>query len=320
MGPSFQHEPRYLQSAYCVAGWSPQTAPLDIVANTGKKLFVITGLSGSGKSIALDALEDSGFFCIDNLPVSLFHTFADEILAETSPLYRRAAVGIDARNRANDLNQLGPRIERLKERGLSCEIIYLDAQNDILMQRFSETRRRHPLTDDDRSLESAIDLERDFLAPLQLLADLTVDTTRTTLHQLRAMVRLRVANRPEGELSILIQSFGFKHGIPRNVDFVFDTRCLPNPHWHTRLRPLTGKDEPVAAFLREDPLVQRMLEQITLFLEEWIPCFESEGRSYLTIGIGCTGGQHRSVYLTEQIAKILLSGGQTALADHRELR
>ena len=289
------------------------------MANSEKKLVVITGLSGSGKSIALDALEDAGFYCIDNLPVSLFHTFSDEILAETSPLYRRAAVGIDARNLANDLDQLGPRIEHLKNRGVPCEVIYLDAQNDILMQRFSETRRRHPLTDDDRSLESAINLERNFLRPLQNLAALTVDTTRTTLHQLRAMVRERVANRTEGELSILIQSFGFKHGIPRNADFVFDLRCLPNPHWHAQLRPLTGKDEAVAAFLREDPLVKRMFEQITSFLDEWIPCFEAEGRSYLTIGIGCTGGQHRSVYLTEQIAGFLNSAGQTALADHREL-
>lgn len=290
------------------------------MANSEKKLVVITGLSGSGKSIALDALEDAGFYCIDNLPVSLFHTFSDEILAETSPLYRQAAVGIDARNRANDLNQLSPRIERLKNRGVPCEIIYLDAQNDILMQRFSETRRRHPLTDDDRSLAAAIDLERDLLGPLHNLADLTVDTTRTSLHQLRAMVRERVANRPDGELSILIQSFGYKHGVPRNVDFVFDMRCLPNPHWQAHLRPLTGKDEPVAAFLREDPLVNRMFEQITSFLDEWIPCFESEGRSYLTVGIGCTGGQHRSVYLTEQIARYLVDGGQTAQAEHRELR
>jgi len=286
---------------------------------SNKKLVVVTGLSGSGKSIALDALEDAGFYCIDNLPVSLFHTFADEVLADTSPLYRRAAVGIDARNRANDLNQVLPRIERLRARGFRCEIIFLDAQQDVLIQRFSETRRRHPLTADQRSLEQAIGLERQLLEPLLNTADLRIDTTRTTLHELRALIRQRVAEHPEGELSIVLESFGFKHGLPRNADFVFDLRCLPNPHWRPDLRPYTGKDAPVADFLGADANVGRMFEHIAGFLETWIPCFQTEGRAYLTIAVGCTGGQHRSVYLAERLARHLHDGGHTTLTRHREL-
>ena len=289
------------------------------MTQANKKLAVVTGLSGSGKSIALDALEDSGFYCIDNLPVSLFHTFADEVLAETSPLYRRAAVGIDARNPANDLNQVTPRIQRLRRRGVQCEILFLDASNDILIQRFSETRRRHPLTDDLHSLEQAITLERQLLEPLLTAADLRIDTTRTTLHELRALVRQRIAERPAGSLSILVESFGFKHGIPRHADFVFDARCLPNPHWHPDLRPLTGKDGPVVDFLARDDQVQRMFGDISSFLETWVPCFRAEGRSYLTVAMGCTGGQHRSVYLAERLLDFLKARGHHTLARHREL-
>ncbi|MEJ2576304.1 MAG: RNase adapter RapZ [Gammaproteobacteria bacterium] len=289
------------------------------MTSDSKKLVVVTGLSGSGKSIALDALEDSGFYCIDNLPVSLFHTFADEVMAESSPLYRRAAVGIDARNQANDLNQVLPRIERLRSRRITCEIIFLDAQQDVLIQRFSETRRRHPLTADQRSLEQAIDLEHKLLEPLLNAADLRIDTTRTTLHELRALIRQRVAEHPEGELSIVLESFGFKHGLPRNADFVFDARCLPNPHWRPDLRPFTGKDRPVADFLGADAHVNRMFDHIAAFLDTWIPCFRTEGRAYLTVAVGCTGGQHRSVYLAERLGRFLQEHGHSTLTRHREL-
>ena len=284
-----------------------------------QKLLVVTGLSGSGKSIALDALEDVGFYCIDNLPVSLLETFGEELIKDDNRVYRRSAIGIDVRNQANDLRLVPPLVARLRNLGVHCEILFLDAETDVLMARFSETRRRHPLTDEDRSLEDAISLERDLLEPLLSNADLRIDTTRTTLHELRAAVRNRVADRPIGELSILIESFGFKHGVPRNADFVFDARCLPNPHWQPALRPLTGRDAAVAEFLAADQRVTRMFEQISAFLEEWIPCFAAEGRSYLTVALGCTGGQHRSVYLAERIAAHLNARGHSALTDHREL-
>jgi UPF0042 nucleotide-binding protein len=289
------------------------------MSSANKKLVVVTGLSGSGKSIALDALEDAGFYCIDNLPVSLFHTFADEVLAESSPLYRRAAVGIDARNQANDLNQVIPRIARLRSRGIPCEIVFLDAQQDVLIRRFSETRRRHPLTADQRSLEQAIALERQLLEPLLNAADLRVDTTRTTLHELRALIRERVAEHPQGQLSIVLESFGFKHGVPGNADYVFDLRCLPNPHWRADLRPFTGKDAPVADFLAADERVGRMFDHIADFLDAWIPCFQAENRAYLTVAVGCTGGQHRSVYFVERLGRDLRERGHETLVRHREL-
>ncbi len=284
-----------------------------------KKLLVVTGLSGSGKSIALNALEDVGFYCIDNLPVSLLESLGEELRNDTTDVYTRTAIGVDVRNQANDLQRVPPIVKRLRTAGIPCEILFLDAQNDVLIQRFSETRRRHPLTSDDRSLEQAIGLERELLEPLRSHADLRLDTTRSTLHELRAVVHDRVAEHCANELSILIESFGFKHGLPRNADFVFDVRCLTNPHWHPDLRPLTGRDEPVAAFLKADEGVSRMFTQIAGFLDDWIPCFKAGGRSYLTVAIGCTGGQHRSVYLTELIADHLVTRGHNALTVHREL-
>lgn len=284
-----------------------------------KKLLVITGLSGSGKSITLNALEDVGFYCIDNLPVSLLESFGDELRRDTTDLYRRTAIGVDVRNQANDLQHVPPIVKRLRTVGIHCEILFLDAQNDVLIQRFSETRRRHPLTSDERSLEQAISLERELLEPLRSDADLRLDTTRSTLYELRAAVHDRIAERPANELSIVIESFGFKHGLPRNADYVFDVRCLTNPHWYPKLRPLTGLDEPVASFLSTDERVNLMFTQIAAFLDEWIPCFKSNSRSYLTVAIGCTGGQHRSVYLTERIANHLTTQGHNALTVHREL-
>lgn len=282
------------------------------------RLVVVSGLSGSGKSIALDALEDSGYNCIDNLPVSLFQTLAGEI-SKTEADARLTAIGIDARAPGQDLDRVPRLIRELRARGIDCEIIFLEADTDMLIQRFSETRRRHPLTDDSHDLESAIAEERRLLAPLSDSADLSIDTSRTNVHQLRELVRDRVAGRARGELSVMLQSFGFKHGMPRNANFVFDARCLPNPHWHPTLRPLTGKDQPVADFLEESDAVKRMLYDLNQFIQRWLPCFEAEGRSYLSIAIGCTGGQHRSVYLVEHIARTLQKHGCKVMAAHREL-
>ena len=287
--------------------------------NQPPRVVLVTGLSGSGKSIALHVLEDVGYYCIDNLPVSLFDALVRDIIVRPAATRSRTAIGIDARTPGSELGQLPGMIKRLRDHGVDCEIVFLDAENQILMQRFSETRRRHPLTDDGRTLEQAIALERQMLEPLLDLSRLKIDTTRTTLHELREIIRARVADRNSGEMSIMLQSFGFKHGVPRNADFVFDARCLPNPHWDPDLRPLTGRDQPVADFLADDLKVRAMVSHISDFLTHWIPCFEHEGRAYLTIAVGCTGGQHRSVYLIEQLTRFLESQGRGVTASHREL-
>ena len=283
------------------------------------RVILVTGLSGSGKSIALQVLEDTGFYCIDNLPVSLFEALVRDITNNPYKARDLTAIGIDARNPGSELGRLPRLIQRLRDHGVDCEVLFLDAEDPVLIQRFSETRRRHPLTDEDHTLDQAIALERQTLAPLQDLARLQIDTTRTTLHELRELIRARVAERETGEMSVMLQSFGFKHGVPRNADFVFDARCLPNPHWDLELRPFTGRDKPVADFLGSDPKVESLLQDIAGFIERWIPCFEAEGRSYLTVAIGCTGGQHRSVYLIEQLTRHLEAKGRSVLSTHREL-
>lgn len=289
------------------------------MAAQGKKLVVVTGLSGSGKSIALNALEDLGFYCIDNLPVALLEAFSWQMATQDTRDYQRVAVGVDARSESEELKLLPGLFRELRRAGIDCEILFLEAQDDILLQRFSETRRRHPLSSPQRTLADAIRLERELLEPLQSAADLKLDTTRTNVHQLRDLIRDRVADRGPRQLSLLIQSFGFKHGLPRDADFVYDVRCLPNPHWELELRPLTGRDEAVASFLENEPKVQLLQQHVIGFLDQWIPCFEADGRSYLTVAIGCTGGQHRSVYLTEQIAAHFSAQGRNVLTRHREL-
>jgi UPF0042 nucleotide-binding protein len=283
------------------------------------KLVVISGVSGSGKSTALHALEDLQFYCIDNLPVGLLPAFAIKMRALPEGMGQQAAVGIDARNPASDLHRFPEILDRLKEEGVSVEIIYLDADDDILLKRFSETRRKHPLSDEKHSLQDAIHQERALLGPIAERADLYSDTTRSNVHQLRELIRERVNAKDTDVLSILVQSFGFKHGVPADVDFVFDARCLPNPHWETHLRNLTGKDKLVADYLRSHEMVERFLTQISDFLTNWIPCFKENNRSYLTIAIGCTGGQHRSVFLAEELGKILKKQFSSVIVRHRDL-
>ncbi|MCU0766594.1 MAG: RNase adapter RapZ [Gammaproteobacteria bacterium] len=283
------------------------------------KFVVVTGLSGSGKSVALNTLEDLGFYCIDNLPSFLLESLADALIGEHAPRFQETAVGIDARNPAEDLRGVPPVVRRLREAGIAAEVVFLEADDDVLVQRFSETRRRHPLTNAETGLGQAIRREREMLEPFLSSADLRIDTTRTNLHDLRDLMRRRVAERPRGEMSILFESFGFKRGAPRDADLVFDARCLPNPHWQPHLRPLTGRDAEVAGFLERDPRVPDLLEDITRFLERWIPCFRDEGRSYLTVAVGCTGGQHRSVYLVERLAAHFRAREPRVLLIHREL-
>lgn len=286
---------------------------------SGMKLIVISGVSGSGKSTALHVLEDQDFYCIDNLPVGLLPEFATKMQALPGGIGKLAAVGIDARNPAPDLNSFPEILGSLKDSGLEIEIIFLDADDEVLLKRFSETRRKHPLSDKDLSLLEAIHHERQLLQPISNRADLNADTTKSNVHQLRDLIRDRIQGTEDADLSILFESFGFKHGHPSDADFMFDARFLPNPHWEASLRTLTGLDKPVIDYLEDDGLVDKYYEQIRSLMEEWIPCFKAENRSYLTVAIGCTGGQHRSVYLIERLGRHFQQLYQNVIIRHRDL-
>lgn len=283
------------------------------------RLVIVSGLSGSGKSVALHTLEDLDYYCIDNLPIGLLEPFAQQLLDNPSPGQENAAVGIDARNQSHELQHFPEIVRRLRDRGIRCEIIYLQADDETLLKRFSETRRKHPLSRADVPLADAIRQERSLLEPISANASLHIDTTRTNIHQLRDLVQERVAGKTDGALSLLFKSFGFKHGVPEDADFVFDVRCLPNPHWEAHLRPQTGLDREVAEYLDAQPMVDGMFDAIRTFLDTWIPCFESENRSYLTVALGCTGGQHRSVYLARRLGEHFRQRYPSVLVRHREL-
>lgn len=276
------------------------------------QLIVISGLSGSGKSIALNVLEDSGYYCVDNLPAKLL-TGLTQFLAQEG--YERVAVSIDVRSGAT-LSDLPGYLNELRTNGIEVHLGFLDAKTDTLVKRYSETRRRHPLADDMRTLPESIELERELLAEL---ADFGhhIDTSDLSPSTLRLWVKELLDLGGSG-FTLLFQSFGFKHGVPLDADMVFDVRCLPNPHYDPELRPLTGRDAPVIAFLRADASAQGMLDDIHNYVEKWLPCFVRDNRSYLTIAIGCTGGRHRSVYFAEQLATHF-RGGRRVLVRHREL-
>ncbi len=282
-------------------------------------LVIISGLSGSGKTIALHTLEDIGFYCIDNLPVGLLSGFAREVRDQHLVSGNKLAVSIDARNHPDQLNGFPDIIAELRNKGTACKILYLQAENSTLLKRFSETRRKHPLSDVDLPLTDAIDEERKLLAPIAASADLLIDTSHTNLHQLRDLVRECLGEDKDAEFSLLLRSFGYKHGIPADADFVFDVRCLPNPHWQANLRSLTGLDKDVVSFLEKETLVQELYNDLESFLSTWIPRFRSDNRSYLSIAIGCTGGQHRSVYLVDRLAKNLGKQAGDVVVRHREL-
>jgi len=282
------------------------------------KLIIVSGLSGSGKSVALHTLEDLGYYCIDNLPAGLLSALALELRLAAKPV-EKIAIGIDARNLPQSLQQFNEILDQLKAQGISNEILFITCDPPTLIKRFSETRRRHPLSNENVSLAEAIDLERQLLEPIARRADLFIDTSQTTIHQLRDLVHQRVERREESRLSLMFESFGFKHGIPSDADFVFDVRCLPNPHWQPELRALTGRDEAVAQYLDSEAQVTAMVENLTGFLDTWIPAFEADNRSYLTVAIGCTGGQHRSVYLAEKLARHFEGRYPNITTRHREL-
>jgi UPF0042 nucleotide-binding protein len=280
------------------------------------QLVIISGRSGSGKSTALHVLEDIGFTCIDNLPASLLPA-----LAENSEQLDgiRYAVSIDARNHHKDLQQLTEIVLNSPIAQLKHQILFLDASNDALLQRFSETRRKHPLSNKTTDLYEAICQESELLQPILELADIAIDTSDMKYHDLRDFIKRRFLAMDDDNASILFQSFGFKYGVPKDADLVFDVRCLPNPHWNAELRPLTGKDSGVKEFLNAQSEVEAMYQDIKQFLKRWLPRYQENNRSYITIAIGCTGGQHRSVYLCERLNEYFTKVFSNTQLRHREI-
>ncbi|MDH5611106.1 MAG: RNase adapter RapZ [Gammaproteobacteria bacterium] len=284
------------------------------------KLVIVSGLSGSGKTVALHTLEDEDYYCVDNLPLGLLPDFVERISNRTLQPYENIAVGIDARSEANDLRRFNEIIKPLRKKNIQLEVIYLQAELNTLIKRFSDTRRKHPLTTKGLPLYEAIEVERVLLTEIASEADLFIDTTYTNVHQLRDQIKQQIAKDSGARLSLLFQSFGFKHGTPTDSDFVFDVRCLPNPHWESNLRPLTGLDPEVAAFLQSHDEVQDMLEDIRKFMQHWIPKFEQQNRYYLTVSIGCTGGQHRSVFIAQQLSDDFKDIIEHVSIRHREMQ
>ena len=265
-------------------------------------LIIVSGLSGSGKSVALHMLEDIDFYCVDNIPAALLKAFISHTIRGPGDSYPRTAVGLDARNRANEIETIPVLVGELRRSGIECEVLFLLASDEVLLKRYAETRRKHPLVSADISLRDAIAYERRLLEPITIAADLVIDTSNMGVHALRERIRERMDQRREGHLSVMFESFGYKHGIPGDADFVFDVRSLPNPYWEHALRNLTGRDPAVIEYLEGFAAVRRMIEDISEFLERRIGEFAQANRSYLTVAIGCTGGQHRSVYIAEALA------------------
>jgi len=284
-----------------------------------RRIIIVSGLSGAGKTIALNTLEDLDYYCIDNLPASLVESIVSRI-EQGYPLFaNRVALGIDVRNPERELHTLPETIRTMRGHGINTELVFIEATDNVLTRRFSETRRKHPLSSATINLSEALHKERMLLEPLSEFADLRIDTTHTQLHELRDIVRERIARREPNAMSIQFISLGYKHGLPRDADFVFDSRCLPNPHWNQELRPHTGRDEPVIRFMESQPHTEALFEQIRSFLENWIPQFEADNRSYLTVAVGCTGGQHRSVYLIECLSRFFVEQGKLTLVRHRDI-
>ncbi len=279
-----------------------------------KRIFV-SGRSGSGKTVALRALEDQGYYCVDNIPIKLI----PDLLNQTENQYPELAVGVDARNVPATTEEFDEIMQFLQRKDKEFQVIYIDATDPTLLKRFSETRRRHPLTAEGLSLTEAISEEKKRLEPVARYAQLVIDTTNKTPHDLCETIVNRVLGEKETRLSLLFQSFGFKNGAPNDADFVFDARCLPNPYWEVSLRGFNGTNQEIIDYLEEKTYVQEYFWQLKTFLHTWIPRFEEGNRNYLTIAIGCTGGQHRSVYMAEKLAKYFSSLYRDIQIRHREL-
>lgn len=283
------------------------------------KLVIVSGRSGSGKSTALNVLEDLGYYCIDNLPVGLLLELASQSVRSEDTRLSHVAVSIDARNLSSGIENFPTFHKECLQQNITVDVLFLDANSDTLLKRFHSTRRKHPLSDSTRSLKEAIEHERELLGPIASHADLNIDTSNLTLYELRDLVKLRVAGRKSQEIALLFQSFGFKNGVPSDADFVFDARCLPNPYWDPALRGYTGRDDPVVKFLESQAETEEMSNDITAFLDKWIPRFRDTNRSYMTIAIGCTGGQHRSVYLCERVGRHFAASNDNVQIRHKEL-
>ena len=282
-------------------------------------MVIISGLSGSGKSVALHALEDLDFYCIDNFPVGMLTSLANEIHEQHLGSINNIATCIDIRNRADQLARFPEILGELRESGLAVKILFLQADDATLLKRFSETRRKHPLSDTATPLTDAITQERMQLEPITDNTDLFIDTSRTSVHQLRKLVMDSVGRIDASGFLLLLRSFGYKHGIPADADFVFDARCLPNPFWEPDLRNQTGLDKDVVSYLEQQDVVNDYYEHLQEFLARWIPQFKADNRSYLSIAIGCTGGQHRSVYLVDRLSKQIDSVYGDIVTRHREM-
>jgi RNase adapter protein RapZ len=283
------------------------------------RIIVVSGLSGSGKSVALHMLEDLGFYCIDNMPAALLKPFISHTVRSAERTYERTAVGLDARNTAAEIATIPGLLDELKRSGIHCEVLFLVASEEELLRRFAETRRKHPMSREHLGLREAIDLERRLLEPIAYAADLTIDTSRMGVHELRQFVHQRVEQRAVGRLSITFESFGFKHGIPGDADFVFDARSLPNPYWEPALRNLTGRDAEVVRFLESHASVTRLIDDIERFMLARVPEYLAMSRGYLTVAVGCTGGQHRSVYIVDRLAARFASYYSHVTARHSGL-
>lgn len=288
---------------------APTTPPPD----GAEPLLIVSGLSGSGKSVALRTLEDLGYYCVDNLPAALIPALLREAGAPV-----KLAVGVDVRNHAEQRNRLPQVLGELARLGVAYRLIFLDARDDVLIKRFSETRRRHPLSEQGLTLAEALAEERRLLRPLVALADRVVDTSDLNVHQLRRLV-IREMDLAPGATTLLFESFAYRRGVPPEADYVFDARSLPNPHWDARLRPLSGKDAPVREWLEAQPAVVTYADDLHALLARWLPHLDTDGRSYVTICIGCTGGRHRSVYLAEHLAERFRGEHSQVLTYHREL-
>lgn len=285
---------------------------------TPAELIIVSGLSGSGKTVALRTLEDLGYYCVDNLPAALMPAFVQAISQGVAGLHPKLAVGVDVRNRAENLNRLPGILAELAQSEITYRLVFLDTRDDVLLKRYSETRRRHPLSGEGLGLAEAIATERRLLKPMIAIADRVIDTSDINVHQLRRLI-ITEMGLASGGMTLLFESFAYRRGVPSDADFVFDARCLPNPHWEAQLRPLSGKDGPVRDWLESKSDVTRFRDDLAAFLDNWLPRFEAEGRSYVTICIGCTGGRHRSVYLAERLAEHFRSEHRQVLSYHREL-
>lgn len=282
------------------------------------QLIIVSGLSGAGKSVALKQYEDLGFYCIDNIPLELVTHLALRAIRKVGERYERLAVGVDARESPEEIKKFPKYIDRLRAHGVNTHVVFLHANEQALLHRYAETRRKHPLTNDQTPLIEAIQLEARLLAPIANVADATFDTTSFNLHELREKILERMPGG-DGKLSVQLLSFGFKHGTPTDADYVFDVRCLPNPHWEPGIRALNGRDPAIIAWLEQYEDVGKMLSDIWQFLEHWLPVYRKQDRAYVTIAIGCTGGQHRSVYIVDRLADMLRPHYDHLIVKHREI-